>query len=134
MDLWAAAKAGDVERLRQLLQQGANVHQTRWSGFTALHRACEFGHLDCAVLLLEQGADVNARSSWGWYAPLHLALGNGHVEVGIMLLSRGARKECRDKYGKTAFQRAVKLGQADAAAQVREQQQGKSQERSDEVS
>jgi ankyrin repeat protein len=50
------------------------------------------------------------------------ALGNGHVEVGIMLLSKGAKKECRDKSGKTAFQRAVKMGQANAAAQVREQQ------------
>lgn len=50
------------------------------------------------------------------------ALGNGHVEVGIMLLSKGAKKECRDKSGKTAFQRAVKLGQANAAAQVRGQQ------------
>lgn len=62
------------------------------------------------------------------------ALGNGHVEVGIMLLSRGARKECRDKYGKTAFQRAVKLGQADAAAQVREQRQGQAQVSADAIS
>lgn len=49
------------------------------------------------------------------------ALGNGHVEVGIMLLSKGAKKECKDKSGKTAFQRAVKMGQANTAAQVREQ-------------
>ena len=38
---------------------------TARSGWTALMYACEGGHIECARLLVEKGADVNAKN---WFA------------------------------------------------------------------
>ncbi|XP_020083563.1 BTB/POZ domain-containing protein At2g04740 [Ananas comosus] len=53
-DLFEAARAGDVERLRLLLEGGAaNVNaRDRWDS-VALYYACLAGHLDAARMLLE---------------------------------------------------------------------------------
>ncbi|KDO23851.1 hypothetical protein SPRG_11282 [Saprolegnia parasitica CBS 223.65] len=94
----AAARAGDTERLEQLVNDGASVHHVRWSGVSALHRACEGGHLDAIKLLIARGADVNARAAWGWYSPLHMAARYGHEAAIVLLLDAGANWSQPDKW------------------------------------
>jgi ankyrin repeat protein len=55
-------------------------------------------------LLLERGADVNARASDDGRTPLHLASENGALEVVRLLLEHGANVEAVNIRGNTPLQ------------------------------
>ena len=59
-------------------------------GWTELHEAAKRGHLDAVRLLLEHGADPNAREPGDNTTPLHWAAAHGHVDVVRGLLDAGA--------------------------------------------
>ena len=61
----------------------------RDSAYNALDRAAANGHKDVVKLLLDRGAEVNAKDGVGWSA-LHLAAREGHKDVVLLLLDRGA--------------------------------------------
>jgi ankyrin repeat protein len=96
-DLWQSAKVGDVARLEKLLDRGIPPNRTRWSGITALHRACAEGHMSCVILLLARGANVDQRCTMGWYTAIHLACRYGFKEVAEKLLDAGATWKIEDK-------------------------------------
>ena len=58
-----AAKKGDLEQVRDLLDEGADVNAKNGDGLTALMAAAETGNLDVVKFLIEKGADVNAREN-----------------------------------------------------------------------
>ena len=58
-----AAALGRTDRLRELLaEEPDRANEFGDDGFHALGLACFFGHVDAARVLLERGAEVNARS------------------------------------------------------------------------
>lgn len=59
--LITAARDGDVQRVRRLLDQHASIAARDGSGATALVAAAYGNHLEVARLLLEAGADPNAK-------------------------------------------------------------------------
>ena len=69
-----AARVGDVESARILLDAGANVNDTADEGLSALGFATVRGHVPMATFLLTRGADANAGDPG--YAPLHWAAGS----------------------------------------------------------
>ena len=56
---------------------------------TALHIAARLGAVDCALLLLDNGAAADA-TTVELYTPLHIAAKEGHDDVVQLLLDRGA--------------------------------------------
>ena len=58
-NLRRAARTGDHARVRQLLDEGADVNDGSTHGTTALHLASLNSHSTCVQLLLQSGADVN---------------------------------------------------------------------------
>jgi uncharacterized protein len=68
-----AARVGDVESARVLLEAGANVNDTADEGLSALGFATVRGHVPVATLLLARGANPNAADAG--HAPLHWAAG-----------------------------------------------------------
>ena len=52
-----AAWTGDVEKVQQLIEQGADVNDRNKEGKTALNLAREEGNTDIVNLLLEAGAE-----------------------------------------------------------------------------
>ena len=85
-----AARRGEVEVVRSLLDGGADVNAARGDGLTALHAAAERGHLDVAKLLISAGAELDAGTRIGRYTPLHLAGRSGHGRVVGALVEAGA--------------------------------------------
>jgi hypothetical protein len=60
--LFAAVKSGDTGHVRQLLaSDSTSVTAKDNEGATALHYAALQGHREIVALLLEHGADINAR-------------------------------------------------------------------------
>ncbi len=58
--LWEAARAGDTERMRFLLDHGFRVNRQKEDGQTALHAAST---LQATQLLIDYGADVNSKDA-----------------------------------------------------------------------
>jgi hypothetical protein len=86
---FTACRAGDVERLRELLDERPELVRERDAdGSTGLHAAV--AHLACVRLLLERGADPDARDAGDNASPLHFAAGYGHAETVRALLDAGA--------------------------------------------
>lgn len=89
----ACAKGG-VDVLRGLLgnepglasASDSNAHHRGWTGLRAAARA---GHLTAVKLLLEHGADPNAREAGDNTCPLHWAAAQGHPETVRALLDAG---------------------------------------------
>ena len=94
-----AAMQGDVERVRTLLREGADVNAAQGDGMTALHWAAERGDPELARMLLYAGANVEARTRLGEYRPLHLAAKGGRGAVVEALLAGGADPEARTSTG-----------------------------------
>jgi ankyrin repeat protein len=84
-----AAKDGDVERTKQLLDQGAAVAEPDPAGEPALLIAALAGHADVVALLLERGSDIHIRNKGGLTA-LHAAAYGGNLDVVELLVAKGA--------------------------------------------
>lgn len=98
--LHEAAAASDVELVRRLIAEGADVNAQGPSQRTPLHYAAIAGHREVAQVLLDSGADVEARDRWG-DTPLHGAAEYAHLDVTELLLERGADANAKDDYGAT---------------------------------
>jgi uncharacterized protein len=81
-------------------------------GMTALSFAAREGRLGAARLLLDAGADVNAREANG-ISPLVMAITNRHTAVAALLLARGADPNARDWWGRTPLWSAVDMRNLD---------------------
>ncbi len=99
VDICTAASIGDVERVRDLLDQDPSLanrvseYVTYYIGSGApLKNASARGHIEIVKLLLERGADPNLPEEG--IAPhghaLYSAVYNGHYEVAKLLLESGA--------------------------------------------
>ncbi len=107
---------------RFLVEQGADTNQASANAFrvTPLHSACAIASLPLAQLLLDNGADPNARQQGG-VTPLHSAAHNGATELARLLIERGADPNARTDKGETAFSFAEKGSFPETAAFLREQ-------------
>jgi len=76
-----AAREGDIETTKYLLDRGADVNQTTEYGWTALLTATNNRHYKLGAFLMERGADVNIANKGGW-TPIYLATDNRNIEGG----------------------------------------------------
>ncbi|KAJ8255214.1 hypothetical protein GJAV_G00202370 [Gymnothorax javanicus] len=96
--LHLAAIKGDVEAVKELLDQGADPNLKDHAGWTPLHEACNLGHLGVVEALLQQGALLNT-PGYENDSPLHDAVRNGHMNVARLLVERGASREVLNMFG-----------------------------------
>ena len=119
--LHLAAFFGKPEAAELLLSRDAEVdaHGHGWMTGTALHSAASANHTHVAMVLLDAGADPNARQSGDW-TPLHAAAMNGNVALVEMLLAHGADPAAQNDDGATALALADGKGAAAAVARIRQ--------------
>jgi uncharacterized protein len=76
-----AAREGDIESAKALLDRGARINQTTEYGWTPLLTAVNNRNYALAKMLIDRGADVNIVNKGGW-TPLYLATDNRNIEGG----------------------------------------------------
>merc|ERR1711953_989481 len=91
-ELFAACTEGDVAKAKELLKKETKetIDQVDFYGYTALHAACEAGHADLIVPLLEAGADINRATYDATFTSLHHALAKAKWDCARILIEKGA--------------------------------------------
>jgi ankyrin repeat protein len=110
--LYIAARNGNVDTVRALLQRGAEVDQLTNRFETALMGASRDGRSEVIKLLLDHGADVNKNDIDG-RTPVYAASKGGHAEVLKVLLAAGAATDVHNAEGKTLVHAAAEGGHSE---------------------
>ncbi|KAG7401735.1 hypothetical protein PHYBOEH_011024 [Phytophthora boehmeriae] len=121
MNVWTAASDGDIESVRGFLASGGDANAKDEYGYTPLQAAVSYNHIElvvfllasgahatlgdnekdtplhrcetveCAKILLDHGADLNARNADG-QTPYDVAIEDDHEELVQLYESLGAEK------------------------------------------
>jgi ankyrin repeat protein len=112
IDLYEACAIGDTKQIALLLDaKKGELASYSADGYTPLHLAAFFGHLDATKLLVERGANVAAVSTNPMkVTPLHSAAAGESVEVVELLLAKGADPNARQHGGFMPLQSAASNG------------------------
>jgi ankyrin repeat protein len=112
MDMLAAAKAGDSERARVLLDGASNINISEADGMNALHYATLNNDVALVSSLVRAGADIDARTRYG-ITPIYLAVRNGSAAMTQILLDAGADANEEFNEGETVLMTAARTGDFD---------------------
>ena len=110
-NLREAARAGNVQAVRGLLQKRVDVNVGDADGTTALHWAVRGNNADIVNALLRARANPNAANSYGM-TPLILAATNGNAAITQALLIAGADPNKAASRGQTPLMTAARTGNA----------------------
>ena len=111
-----AAMRQDADTVRGLIARGGDPDAAHGDGMTALHWAARHGDVEVVELLLDAGADVEARTRLGGHTPLHVASRSARAAVVAALLEAGADATAITSTGATALHFAAGSGAAGAIA------------------
>ncbi len=117
-----AARTGNVRQVQELIRQGINVNRASFYGReTALITAARAGKFDVVKILLDAGADVQARDGLGRTA-LMAAAAKGRASIVKLLLARGSSAILSDRYGDTPLTLAAQSGSPETISILKEAQ------------
>lgn len=108
-----AAKSGDVETVKKLISEGADVN-AKGSFGTALHWAAMNGHAEVVEALISAGADTEALSEQ-LGMPIHVATRRDHPDVVKKLIDTGADINARTREQFTPLHFAALDGRLESA-------------------
>ncbi len=100
-NLFYASQHNNIPAMERAIRQGANV-DALIGGQTALQLASKHKKPEAAELLIDEGADVNLRSTKG-LTPLHYAALHGSIRVATLLIENGADLNIRTLSGQKAI-------------------------------
>ena len=96
-ELIQSIRANDIITVRRLLDQSPEqVKESNEYGTTPLHEAAEKGNMEIVKLILDCGAEVDAKDKY-LHTPLFKAVWFRHLEVVALLLKNGADIQIRDQ-------------------------------------
>ncbi|WP_395462822.1 ankyrin repeat domain-containing protein [Wolbachia endosymbiont of Cantharis cryptica] len=102
--LHIAAGNNYVNIIMSLKGKGADINIQNERGNTPLHEAVKSGCKEAVQSLIENGADVNAKTEWSEETPLHLAR---NAEITELLIKNGASVNEKNKYRLVPLHNAV---------------------------
>ena len=97
--LGVATYYNQLDIVRYLVEQGADMEKADILGETPLMNASDKGHLEITRYLLEQGADRDMANNVG-HTPLHYAAQFDQLEIAKLLMVYGADVNAKDRNGK----------------------------------
>lgn len=127
------ASLGSLQKIQQNLAEFSNINVAGPAGYTALHAAAEYGHVEVVQFLLTQGGDCSVRyvpqaseSPYAGFTPLMLAEKMGHHEVAELIRTKmeadQAQRLAAAPRPRVQHSPIVKQAIADVAASARQSQ------------
>lgn len=115
--IFAAVKQGDVEKVKQLLDEDASLLDAKPEGATfrtdyratPLILAAKWGQLHVVEVLVGRGAEINATNGCSYTALQHAAR-HGQADMVALLLRHGAEARVRDSLHATPLINAANQG------------------------
>lgn len=113
-----ACSNGDLNRVKELLEAGSNIHSVTALGKTALHLACESkrSSTELVKFLINHGLDINGNfkthlkiEKFCW-SPLMIACVHRNVDIARVLIEKGAMIDEKDAGGDTPLLKASFYG------------------------
>ncbi|XP_013174743.1 PREDICTED: uncharacterized protein LOC106123133 isoform X3 [Papilio xuthus] len=101
-----AARAGQIEKIISLLEQGVDINVSNANGLNAIHLASKDGHVEVVRELLQRGAAIDAATKKGNTA-LHIASLAGQEAVVKLLVQNGAQVNIQSQNGFTPLYMAA---------------------------
>ena len=106
----AAAVSNAADRVSDLLAEGHPADETDEYGVTPLMWAARYNAVHAMAVLLDSGADVNARDTNNRWTPLLHAIHRQHANAVALLLERGADPNAATPGGVTPLMMAADDG------------------------
>ena len=119
--LFWAARRGDAECLKILLEYGADPRKPTEIGYSPLHAAAYSGSYLCCKLLLDANVEVDVRGPLQQTPLITIATQPDAIGIAKLLIDHGADVNARDISGGTAIIQASFLGCSAIAAHLVEQ-------------
>ncbi|KAJ8916077.1 hypothetical protein NQ315_010945 [Exocentrus adspersus] len=110
--LHVAARLGQAQVVKVLLEAGANADQADVDGWTPLRAAAWGGHTEVVELLVQHGCALDSVDAENRTA-LRAAAWSGHEEIVKILLHNGANVNLTDHEGRTALIAAAYMGHSE---------------------
>lgn len=114
-----AARGGDAETIRWLLEHGADVDEADRFANTPLAAACLYGHTRAAAEVVAAGADLHKPGNAAGWCPLAIAADAGRADCVEVLLAAGVRAGAQDRTGRSPAERAKESGHERLAQRLR---------------
>lgn len=116
MNIFQAAKVGDIERIKVLLDEGVDINSKNENGFFPLYIASQHSNttssLETVKFLIDHGADINLRTtklqSTSLMTAAQFSNSKSYIATVKLLLDSGADVNARNIDGTTALSLAVK--------------------------
>ncbi len=108
--IYRAACIGDLDHVKNLVEQGAAVDANDERGWTPLYWAASMGQEQVGEFLLSQGARPGVKTQ-DENTPLYAAAGSGALHLAELLISKGANVNAKNKQGRTPLHQAAIAGQ-----------------------
>ncbi|XP_005294794.2 cyclin-dependent kinase 4 inhibitor B-like [Chrysemys picta bellii] len=119
-DMASAAALGNLEKVRELLDQRADPNAVNSYDRTPI-QVMMMGNTQVAELLLQRGADPNRPDPRTGSLPVHDAARAGFLDTLVALHRGGARLDLRDKSGRLPIDLAVESGHQQVVSYLRAQ-------------
>jgi ankyrin repeat protein len=109
-----AACEGNLARVKEVVEQGADVNAQDKFGWTPFYWAASLGRTQVAKFLMDKGADVRTAATDGG-TTLHQAAQAGDRELVELLLSKGVDVKAKTNQGGTPLHSAASAGHRETA-------------------
>jgi ankyrin repeat protein len=90
--LYPVVCTGNIDLAKLLIKEGACAEYYFCDDGNLLHTAAEKGYYKMAELLIQHGADINARDGFGGYSPFYKAVYNRYFDLAKLLFSQESIK------------------------------------------
>lgn len=129
--LFEAVRSEKKNVVAQLLKNKVRVDARGYNLETPLYTAAQLGNVDIIKMLIDHGANIEARLMQNGRTPLYEATSEGHMKAVELLLQEGANIECKCEDGLTPLLEASRRGH-EAVVQLLLQQGANTEVRTEE--
>ncbi|MFN7729248.1 MAG: ankyrin repeat domain-containing protein [Bdellovibrio sp.] len=109
MDIFTAARSGDVKTIQRLIESGISVNSKNEKGHSPLMLASYNGYYDATKLLIGLGGDVNSVDESSNSILMGVVF-KGHSQIFELLAEAGADLNHQNNKNQTAMDLAVMFG------------------------